>query len=119
MIGIAPKNKSAFVNMLNRIGFLVLFIILLIVIYIPNFTIYGGVPFSTYGEATRYFFDSIWQSLVNGNVLLLPLKLIFLPFLSTLNCSRPGCESFELLFFVVYYTFWFYLIAIIKFKNKN
>ena len=46
MIGIAPKNKSAFVNMLNRIGFLVLFII-------------------------------------------------------------------------IYYTFWFYLIAIIKFKNKN
>ena len=113
MIHFIPNSKYAARNMFKRVGVLLILIFLLLFLYLPNFTIYGGWPFTTYEEAISYYYSAIWGSLTDGNFMLLPVKLIFLPFVLTWNCHRPGCTWAELLFIVVYYTFWFYMIKIL------
>ncbi len=116
MIPFAPNDKPAVGDMFRRVVALLLLIFLLLVICIPFVTVYGGTPFATYEEAIRYSVGVIWKSLTSGNVMLLPIKLIFLPFLLWQNCSRPGCEWVGLLLIVVYYTSWFYVTILLKHK---
>jgi len=114
MINFFPDNKKAVRAMIRRIGFLILCIIVIIIFYLPNFTVYGGIGFITYGEAFSFFISEVWESFINGNIMLLPIRLIFLPFFFVWDCSRPGCEWMGLFMTVVYYTFWFYLTIIVK-----
>ena len=119
MIHFAPKDKRAFRNMYKRVGILLLFIFLLLLFYLPNFTVYGGIGFVTYEEAFSYFegaMGKMLKSLISGNAVLLPIKLVFLPFLFAWNCHRPGCASAGLLFIVVYYTFIFYVTILLTHK---
>ena len=116
MIHFIPNSKRAAYHMFKRIGLLLFFIYFLLSWYIPNFTVYGGRPFATYDEAMGYYLSVIWGALTDGNFMILPLKLIFLPFVLTWNCHRPGCAWAELLFIVVYYTLWFYIIRILTNK---
>ena len=119
MIHFTPKDKRAYRNMYKRVGFLLLFIFLLLVFYIPGFTMYGGIGFVTYEEAFSYFegaMGKMLNSLISGNAVLLPIKLAFLPFLFVLNCHRPGCAWAELLFIVVYYSFMFYVTILLTHK---
>ena len=116
MINFTPNDKRNVRNMFKQVGLLLLLIFLLLFWYLPNFTGYGGRPFLTYAEAISYFVGVIWKSLTSGNIMLLPIKLIFLPFILTWNCHRPGCVWAELLFIVVYYTFWFYVTILLRHK---
>ena len=116
MIPFKPKDKKSISDMYIRIGIFTSLIFVLLFTFVPEFTVYGGMPFISYSEAIKYFADKIWFNLTDGNLMMLPIKILLLPFLASLDCNRPGCEWMGVLFLVVYYTFWFYGISVIK-KN--
>ena len=121
MIDFLPDSKKALRAMIRRIEILILCIIVITIVFVYLYTGYGGIPFLTYSEALSYFIRKVWESLIEGNIILLPIRVIFLPFVFVQDCSRPGCVSMGIFFTVVYYIFWFYLTIILReiISNEN
>jgi hypothetical protein len=112
MIHFAPNDKSSLWKMFKRVLCLLIFYCPLYIISNIIYAVYGGIPFSSIQEAFIYYLSVMWESLTSGNVIFVPIKLLFLPFIGAICSSggRPGCEYTAFVFSMIYYTIWFYVL---------